>query len=204
MNSAKKSKCTSNLTQIAHGIMLYTSDNDGQFPPDTDPAKAGQQQGSFWAATIWTYVGYAPKSLIYPENDLQGSIGADKNIFHCPVTKYYSKAQFKEICVPKSWPVGNRFSYAMNNTPSRVLFGDPNIPVHLGNIKNAGATALVMEMHESGGNQWSYHNAFGLLPHDGACNVLFYDGHIELILYKNIAAYKDTTDPTLAPFWSGN
>lgn len=204
MDSVKKGMCASNLRQISSGIMLYASDNDGVFPMDNDPAKAGLYQGAFWSSAIWTYVGYRSSNFLYPENDVQGNVGADKNIFHCPVTKYYPKSKFKEIAVPLSYNVANRLSYAMNSAPSRTLYGAANIPMRMGRIKSPASTALVLEQHENGGNQWAYHNAFGLIPHRGGSNVLFYDGHVDWLSYKDIPPDKDYSDASLSPFWSGN
>lgn len=200
--SLKKAQCVSNMRQICAGLMAYVADNDGTFPIDIDNSKGGGQN-NVWGTAIWTYVGY--KGIPnYPENDLQGNAGADRNIFHCPVTKYYPKAKFKEICVPASYPVANRFSYAMNSAPSRVAYGTAGIPMKMGRIKSPSATALLLEMHEAGGNQWAYHNAFGLIPHQGGCNVLYYDGHVEWLAYKDVPPDKDYADSTLSPFWSGN
>ncbi len=204
MDSVKQGVCASNLRQIGSGLMLYASDNEGVFPIDNDPAKASLYQGAFWSSAIWTYVGYKASSFQYPENDVQGNVGADKNLFHCPVTKRYPKGKFKEIAVPLSYNVANRLSYAMNNAPSRTLYGVASTPMRMGQIKSPANTALVLEMHENGGNQWAYHNAFGLIPHRGGSNVLFYDGHVSWMSYKEIPPDKDYSDANLSPFWSGN
>ncbi|PAW79756.1 MAG: hypothetical protein B9S32_00065 [Verrucomicrobia bacterium Tous-C9LFEB] len=197
MGSVKQGQCASNLRQIGTGLMLYASDNDGTFPMDNDPAKASLYQAAFWSSAIWTYVGYPASKFSYPENDVQGNVGADKNMFHCPVTKYYPKSKFKEICVPTSWNVTNRLSYAMNTTPSRTAFGTGNVPIKMAMIKTPTSTVLVIEQHEEGGDPWSYHQAFGLIPHRGGCNVLFYDGHVDWFLYKDIPTTTGTS------FWGG-
>lgn len=210
MSSAKQSQCASNMRQIGNGLMLYAVDNEGSLPPCVDQAKLNQFQGAAWSAAIWNYVGYSG-DISYPENDLQGSAGADKNIFHCPVTKYYPKARFKEICPPVCYDVGNRFSYAMNAGPVRIATIDsqnPNGSVYarlkISQVKTPSLTAMVMEGHDYQGGPWFFFSAYGLIPHRGGCNVLYFDGHVGWLLYKDVPPDLGYTDPKLSAFWGGS
>lgn len=200
--ACKRMVCSSNLKQIGIGISLYAIDHDNTLPLAVDPAYGDQR--AWLGYTIWTYVGYKSSAFNFPDNDLQGNAGLDRNIFQCPVTKHWPKSKIRSIRMTQAtYGVGNLCSYAMNNAPSYVYYGTPYTPCRVSQIVNPGVTAIVLEQDENPSNQWLYNGAWGLIPHNGTCNVLFVDGHVSNLAPKDIPTGKDWTDPKLSPFWSG-
>lgn len=180
-------KCASNLRQIGVALFSYAGDNNGNLPPmDTS---GGANQNGLWSRAIWPYAGYSEASWKYPENDLQGSVGTDRNIFHCPVTK-----SGKTAPVPGLNINGNRFSYALNGdlASSGPVSGTP-----LAKVGRRVGTAMVMESSFGYGGRNYYWNYYGLIPHSSGCNILFYDGHVDFRKLENIPRTK--TDM----FWDG-
>jgi len=200
---AKQAACANNLKQIGVGFALYVTDHDNTYPLAMD-LSVNSDQRSFWSYALWPYVGYGYGSFNYPENDLQGTTGLDKNIFHCPVTKHQPLSRMAEIRMPGATAAaGNKCSYAMNNSPSYVIFGSAKIAFKANPIGSPGKTALVLEQDENPGNQYVFNGYYGLLPHEKHCNVLYFDGHIDILGEKEIPPTRDFTDSRLAPFWSG-
>lgn len=201
-NSSKTSICASNLRQISCGLNLYAVENEGCYPLAVKQGSTGQEYT--WGYAIWTYVGYAGKDFNYTENDLQGNVGRDKNMFHCPVTKQYRAKTINTIRMPaatgSAW---NIFSYAMNNAPNYVYSGSPYIPLRTTQIVNPSKTALILEQDENPGNQFVFLSYYGLLPHSKASNVLYADGHVSLLRAEDFPSAKGFTDTGLSEFWSG-
>ncbi len=190
--------CTSNLRKIGVALLTYAAENGGVFPAseNTDPKYAGTQC-KHWSYTIWTYVGYSASSFRYPDNDLQGNSGEDRNMFHCPATKRQSVRKFQEIQTPNAnSSAGNRFSYALNTGP---VNNSAITAIRSMQIANSSATAMVLEQNENPSNRFLFHNFYGLLPHSKKCNILFFDGHVSLMPYTDIPPVSQAS----ASFWSG-
>ncbi len=104
---AATAQCVNNLRQIGQGLFLYADDNNGNIPMARDSNQSGQD--ALFGYKIWPYVGYAMSNFNYPNNDLQGNVGADHNIFHCPITK-----SGKAKPMPGATINPNMFSYGLN------------------------------------------------------------------------------------------
>lgn len=194
-NSSNQTVCASNLRQIGVSLLTYAADNGGMFPPAENPT--AQNQFKTWGYTIWTYAGYSLSNFKYPNNDLQGSGGADLNIFHCPTTKKYPASKISDIQAPNAKASSiNRYSYALNDGP---VNNSPTTSIRSAQLINPAATAMVLEQTENPSNQFVYHNFYGLLPHNRMCNVLFFDGHVALTAYDDIPPSSQST----STFWKG-
>ncbi len=200
--SSKTAICASNLRQISCGLNLYAIENEGYYPLAVKQGSTGQEYT--WSYAIWTYVGYTGKDFNYPENDLQGNTGRDKNIFHCPVTKKYRVKTLNTIRMPSaSGSAWNLFSYAMNNAPNYVNSGSPYTAIRTTQIANPSKTALILEQDENPGNQFVFLSYYGLVPHNKTSNVLYGDGHVAQLRAEEFPPARGFTDAGLSEFWSG-
>ncbi len=194
---AYQAQCASNLHQLGIALHTYAGDYNDYLPP-AYVGPVGEQKNS-WGYKLWPYAGQGVFS--YPYNDLQGLGGIDRNIFHCPSTKRNPQA------VPGGTVNASRFSYALNDaplgcsvTPSDLNMAQTN-SMRLAQARDPSATALVVEHSTHTANQFLYHNFYGLIPHSGGCNVLYFDGHVGYLSYAQVPSAKacDIVDT----FWSG-
>lgn len=71
-------------------------------------------------------------------------------------------------------------------------------------VSNPGQTALVLENCQLQVLPDMYFDNTAFFPHRNGANVLFFDGHIELLNRQTITTlYPNAPDPMLAPFWTG-
>ncbi|EIP98533.1 prepilin-type N-terminal cleavage/methylation domain-containing protein [Opitutaceae bacterium TAV1] len=182
--NARQAECISNLRQIGSALLLYAGDNKHHLPAvSTDWPSVDTS----WGRAIWTYAGYSEESYKNPDNDLIGSSGVDRNIFHCPMTK---RAPVAAPTVPGGVNSG-RFSYGLNgfplsNTSIGWTSGTKTNPIPLSIITAPSRTSMVNECSFFLGGYEGYYQSFGLVPHGGGTNVLFYDGHVERRAFTSI------------------
>lgn len=199
---AYQAQCMSNLHQLGIALQAYANDFNDQLPP-AYAGPSGNQIYS-WGHQLWPYAGQGTFS--YPYNDLQGKGGVDRNIFHCPVTKR------NPIPVPNTSGTvivnPSIFSYALNDAPwacNNPPYNDygaaASNSVRLALVRNPAATAMVVEESWCVANQWQYMNFYGLIPHNGGCNVLYFDGHVGWLPYNQIPPAKNCN--SVGAFWSG-
>lgn len=185
-----RARCQGNLRQIGAAMFAYASDNDNRIPAvyisDAAPS---------WVKSIWTYAGYAESTYT---NSSPGLVGADRNsqnIFRCTGTRA------KAIAAPGVGGVnGNKYSYGLNcgplydpSTPADIV----HTPIPLAKVTWPSLTAMVTECSYSQGDYNGYRSWFGMIPHLGGSNVLYYDGHVEWFLYANMPS------GDWDPFWAG-
>jgi prepilin-type processing-associated H-X9-DG protein len=98
------------------------------------------------------------------------------------------------------------FSYGLNSSSlGEWTFASP-IPLAI--IEQPSKTAMVTEDSFAAGSYTGFFSLYGLIPHTGGCNVLFFDGHVEGRLYYTNGMPTNAPDaymPTSSTngFWSG-
>jgi prepilin-type processing-associated H-X9-DG protein len=192
--------------------IAYAGDYKDRVSPTTmdrngDGDFTDQQDWFFYS--IWTYLGYATNRFTYPENDFQGNVGADKNVFHCPVTKQVGIRRYPNATSPGT----ARVSYAYNYVPAAVIYDQPNgytyaswsnirsFAMPLGEILKPGKAAYSVEATTSYLRHWEYRTE-GLLPHQETMNVAYFDGHVAAIRSEDINA-PYVQPEVLTAFWNG-
>ncbi|EIP99120.1 prepilin-type N-terminal cleavage/methylation domain-containing protein [Opitutaceae bacterium TAV1] len=188
-NSARKVTCINNLRQIATASQLYANDNRNRLPaPSTDGA-AGDQKKT-WGYALWQYAygnynGYSEAAGV--RNCIQmGSpvyTPCPDNIFRCPANK------LGDHPVPGANGVlGSRHSYGLNCGVANAASGseERKRPIPLGMITTPSRTVMVIEASAPFGHRDIYHLEWGLLPHGGATNFLFFDGHVKTLKYADV------------------
>ena len=215
-SQAGQAKCASNLRQIGIGLQSYAADHAGSIPSpvdaDVEAQNSGNTQAAYWQMALWPYfyttTWLAPGYWNYPENDFQGSAGADRNIFHCPVTKAAALSdggygpKMKALAAPNATQATTLgMSYGMNYEPAGGS-GYQKVSLKLASIAYPSKTVMVMEYNGPYVSQYLFFNNYGLLPHahgnDKAFHgndVLFFDGHVSLVPFYQIPT--SSTDP----FW---
>jgi len=196
LEASRQTKCASNLRQIGMGLFNYASDNSGRLPPTSAVYPTADEKDA-WGHAIWTYVGYAESSFNYPRNDLGVRTGAKQdNIFRCPSTWIKSTAN------PSVGSVNsNLFSYGLNFSPLVALGFTGELKwtagIPLASIARSATTVMVTEDSFSRGDWWGYTLYFGLIPHQGGSNFLFFDGHVQYFRPSDIPTKESD------PFWGG-
>jgi prepilin-type processing-associated H-X9-DG protein/prepilin-type N-terminal cleavage/methylation domain-containing protein len=205
--SARSAQCMSNLRQIGQGIQLYAEDHGGRAPMARNvsddgtggPAPGGPNSHMTFHYTIWTYVGYRLE-----EYSLAGTTSGNRansqhlnseveNIFHCPTTRSRGP-----IYVPRaSGDAGWQYAYAWNEGPGdNVHTGAP-----IFQLPSPSLTAAVVEAYHWRVAPTRWYLEFGLIPHNGASNVLFYDGHVERLAYNEFP--EASAEGIEGIFWTG-
>lgn len=201
---ARRTACQSNLRQVGIALFGYAGDNNNMLPPiaTTYPPPGGQ---ATWGYAIWEYAGGSHAAYRSPQNDLEAMAGAaGANIFRCPET--FAK-RMASVTVTGNKPSASLYSYGLNCRPvgGGTGKGDGSayyvLPVPLVRVKAPSLTAMVTEDSFALGSMVGYFTYFGLIPHGGGSNILFYDGHVEWRRLADIPA----TDGTAAGgiFWNG-
>lgn len=196
LEATRQTKCASQMRQIGMGLFNYAAENGGRLPPTSAVYPTADEKDA-WGHAIWTYVGYAEASFNYPRNDLGVRAGAKQdNIFRCPST------WIKPIANPSVGNVNsNLFSYGLNFSPLVALGitgeGKWTVGIPLASISRPAVTAMVTEDSFSRGDWWGYTLYFGLIPHQGGANVLFFDGHVQWFRPRDLPERESD------PFWGG-
>lgn len=195
MASSKRSTCMSYERQIASGLFAYAADHENRLPPVDAGYPNTANDANHWNYMVWTYCGYAESDYTYPTNDTCTRKGLNvtrKNIFRCP------EIWGNPPCPPGVQINPNRMSYALNSGVGIPSWqGAWTTPVPLASVSNPAATAMIVEASFLLGTCSGYRTYWGLIPHDEGLNVLFYDGHVQYMKFKDIPS--QNTDL----FWSG-
>lgn len=209
--AARRSQCSVNQRQMITAAMSYAADYRDRLSPvafdrDGDGTSTGQRDCFLFS--LWTYLGYPSDRFIYPDNDFQGNIGTDANVFHCPVTKAIGLRRY-----PGATGDGTaRRSYAYNYIPVAVIDAAEKNWVYdwstiramampLDQLKKPASAAVVVEANALNVRHWEYRSD-GLLPHQDSMNDVYFDGHGANIKGEDIKApYVDPHE--LDGFWNG-
>ena len=205
VDSSQASSCASNLHQMGVGFQLYAADHDGCYPPLSSSGFDGWSgQTQLFGGSLWPYL-YPTTPLVWPDNDLQAgkNKGADKNVFHCPVTRRYAQAgsDFHEILVPGGAPgPGAGMSYAINHVLGASKTGNYHTPFKALLVQHPSQTVLVTECYAQTNYANYYYNKYGLIPHGGGANFLFCDGHVAWLKIADVPLHTGSS----STFWTGN
>lgn len=203
--SARAVQCVSNLRQIGQGIYLYAEAHGGNAPAGQDNRRHEQYTGStggtsFWSTFhggLWPYVFDNTSGEIA---DIRNTAGTP-NIFQCP-TLYNgypsaSSAPADFFYSGEASGSGTNYSYALNHlaAPGGSLYDT----VNLDSLSLSTQTVAVVEcyMWHMAGTRY---DLFGVVPHGGAANFLFFDGHVERFNRSEIPEVDDQE----AAFWHGD
>lgn len=198
--SARGSKCLSNLRQIGTAIVVYSEDIDGRILASRFEDQNGVLR-HYWHRELWTYAGYEEASYQRDVND-ERRLSKIENIFHCPTTV---NADVASILTLGSNRAGDPFSYAMNYLPNFVYFNTGTVgaqitPIPVEAFRAASMTVLVYEGTNWRGHGGFYHTSHGLMPHNRGANFLFADTHVRRIPYDEVPEYEARNSNA---FWGG-
>ncbi|MDR1279317.1 MAG: DUF1559 domain-containing protein [Opitutaceae bacterium] len=180
--SARRADCVSNMRQIGQALFLYTQDHKNHLPPVSTTWPADDQTDT-WCYAIWTYARYDKNSFVAGANDfVNDATHQSRNLFQCRNTSA------KPIYAPLVTSQGTGWAcYGLNDGP---LYGTDaptkTTPVALHLVETPSKTAMILESRFYWANDYAWSRYFGLLPHDGASNIAFYDGHVELKKWPEI------------------
>lgn len=194
--SARRTDCSSNMRQIAQALLLYAQDHKKALPAVSKNWPPGSDQRDTWGYAVWTYAGYAESAFDAAKNGLASSATYQgQNLFHCKNTRTGPTFVPGVNTAATGWT-----SYGLNDGPLYGT-GQPTrtTPVILNSIESPARTAMLLESRFYWANDYAYKTQFGLIPHNGATNVVFYDGHVELKTWPEIEA-RGGQDRL---FWSG-
>lgn len=193
--TARGQTCLNNLRQIAAGMMLYAADNKGVLPASNTSTSINDQR-TLWGYALWLYiygdvnsfrqnfVGGAPNSLIMGSPVYEG---ITENVFRCPSTMLDLNG------LPGTTPLASRFSYGYNTGSNDTA--DRTRAIRLNTIATPARTVAVVESSAPYGYRNAYLSYWGLAPHRGAANFLFFDGHVRSLRVSEVPTSSED------PFW---
>lgn len=210
--AARRSTCSINERQMILAALAYSGDYREHLSPtaiDRNGDGDASDQEDWFFYSLWTYLGYTANRFSYPENDFQGNIGADPNVFHCPVTKHIGLRRY-----PGATAAGTaRLSYSYNYIPMAVIYEEPRgytytnwtairaAAMPLNQIRKPGSAAFTVEASTPYLRHWDYRNE-GLIPHQQTMNVVYFDGHGAALASQDISA-PYVQPEALTAFWNG-
>jgi prepilin-type N-terminal cleavage/methylation domain-containing protein/prepilin-type processing-associated H-X9-DG protein len=183
--NARAAACVSNMRQIGTGILLYAEDHQGYAPPAQKPPGTAFDT---WHAYIAPYVGFEG-------NPSQGihwrAASQEVTIFHCP-SSYREPMGYRGVLADRITTGALWWSYGLNTQVTVVQMGvsytqaergDPQMGAGFGLnmalLQTPSQTAAVVETtdYRARHNRTVTGN-FGLAPHGGATNILFFDNSV--------------------------
>ncbi|EIP98536.1 prepilin-type N-terminal cleavage/methylation domain-containing protein [Opitutaceae bacterium TAV1] len=193
---ARAAQCTSNLRQLSTALLLYASENKQMIPAVY--ATNGDLKDS-WCYVLWPYAGYSPEAMTKAWSQFSSAPNNSTdpaNVFICPTTRTLKKS------VPgygSVVPNDNLFSYGLNSvsTDGSTWWMKKT---SLASIDTPSRTSMVCESSYLLGDEYGYRSLYGLLPHQGAANFAFFDGHVQRLAKANIP---DVATAAGRTFWQG-
>jgi prepilin-type processing-associated H-X9-DG protein/prepilin-type N-terminal cleavage/methylation domain-containing protein len=201
--AAQSVSCASNLRQIGRGLLMYSNDNKQWLPMNvgvgtwTWPAAFGGGNVSLWYAYAANYMGWngdtSVNGYVYPR------------IFDCPSYQRLIAVQWSSTGA--NW---TNVSYGYNDVYfGNYAFGSPascrsfkrnQIEHPQDKIMVTDALYMIVRANTIGGN------VYLLQPrHDGRCNALLADGHVESMTPRQMIGSGVVGDPNytdaLAVHW---
>jgi prepilin-type processing-associated H-X9-DG protein len=206
--SGRRARCVSNMTQIGHGLTSYCMDNNGAFP---GTAPAGSPRKEDWL--YWQTLPTAPTptdTFYFAKSPILKTLGTqDESILRCPSDDVDSHAKTQFGVYSYSYVM----NYMMSSLPSQTVPGaNAKTAARLTGVKSPASKVLLYEEDEltinDGTGEVDVQDANGYadllsLRHEGGKrgtnvdyrkyldpsrkgNVLFCDGHIDLMSQKDL------------------
>lgn len=195
---AKALSCVNNMKQIGQGCSLYISTFDDYIPPGSC-----SYDGGTW---------YGPGILM-----MYG--GLSGNIFCCPSFKSSGHTDMEKAFIkykdnPTHW-TWKYPDYGINSTGATTMVGSERFGKKMSQLKWSSSTSLYLENYRGENpdvgffitaSWWTTSPSYGDVDprHNGACNVLFSDGHVKAQKVQNSGnryTFSSTNNPyLLEPF----
>lgn len=202
--SAQESQSLSNLRQIAAAMQMYTSDNDGFYPPGYF-YKPGEGE-RIWTMEILPYIAQISASNSSAENvfvsplvdreiregDLKNGVIPSTYSVHgalCPnISNADTRIPYWSIINPTELILAGEATLRNNNTYASATFNTPSAFKTIVVESNLDSPIPTDTSADGTGGALSYRA-------NGAAPVAFVDGHVEAIpegdvLYRNIVVQK--------------
>lgn len=180
LTASSSAKCVSNLRQIYVATLAFTEDYGGKLPPSLGPATVVDPEFSYNA--YWWSQAYLGRYTVGPLNRRRDSGGkltqSEAAIYNCPARLADEPDQLDGNGNPS-------VSYVMAVTyPKNATKADPS-KYMLRTMDNKSKLAFITE-----GRGGRFYNRSKTYPlgdgrgglrrfHNGAMNILFFDGHVE-------------------------
>lgn len=191
-DKGKEAKCMANLRQIGVGILTYVAENDGYLPrPTIKASESGLAGDQMWSKQLGPYLPQRGNSATAPQNI----------VFVCPAAKYQGYALINISSTYTSSSAGFYFS-----GPGSMGSATQGPARSMATIENPAQTVLVTEGKQAAGGgsctsslNWTTAQAdlSSTSPegtanldfrHDEKINLLFADGHVSVLPFKNRAS----------------
>lgn len=204
--NARAATCSSNLRQIGHGIHLYAEDHEGHAPP---AQAAGQTAYNTWHSYVAPYVGFEadPSEGIHWR-----AASAEMTIFHC-LSSVNEPTGYNGALADRIQGGARWWSYGINTQVvvmqhnvgyTRAERGDDEgrgYGLRINLLETPSRTAAVLETTDyRARHNRTVTGAFGLAPHGGATNVLFWDTSVRRMNAAELVSMEPTE---VSLFWGG-
>ncbi len=199
---AHTASCTNNLKQIGTGIISYESDN-GRLP--------GRETRMAWDRAILPYMGYRGDNDLIGRQRMERADWAEAEatlaLFSCGSDKYkrspnYYKRSYAIVPWTTNWSNGTAFRGWKNRSLNK------GVPLSI--VDSPVRAAMVVEWHQGteaienccGAGAHAYHDRGGPDSddrdvHKRKHNVLFADGHVEMLPFMSNAEFVEK-------YWPGS
>lgn len=209
---ARKTKCLSNVRQLAMAAIMYANENKGRFPLEVRQNNTGfnnsfkynAAQSQLWPGDFMTAM-YTAMGFPDPGNTT-GSPKAVSELWQCPSNPYFNTRNsfvwFDLVCTSYMY-FGNGWGKASvgaiekdyNMRPQRLGMTGPSgqtLPLFGDKVQYATAEPL-------GRNGWIVNHDFALLPGNklkiSGANQSFADGHAEWVTDPYVSPLDPATSP---------
>lgn len=203
-NRGKDAKCISNLRQISAGLVTYIAENDGYMPrPTIKAAESGLAGDQMWSKLLGPYLPQRGNSLTAQQN----------KVFICPSAKY-SGVQLNDIS--STYNCSAALFYFSPTASAAATGSATSGPARaFVTLERPAQTILVAEGKQTGSEascqsslNWTQvqQDLGGSTPaamanldfrHDTKMNVLYADGHVGTL------AFKDRSTAITQRIWDG-
>lgn len=201
--SGRRAVCISNIRQLGILFMLYAQDNDDFLPPWQYADNSGIETSPGWFSNGCGLIGsYSPRRL--------GSNGFSQGIWKCPSVSVPSMAITDSVALNIFYGtdgVNGTTTYGVNlmHICHKISAGHTPSYTRLSGITRSSEVLLLTDQWQwnppgtSGGGgvhcpvcvDWDVGYSRPTSWHNGGCNVLFVDGHVEYWKYEDLKVNKN-------------